>query len=482
MKKNRKELAFIFNPFIVLIFGMGCSYVSSYAQSGGTNRNIALIITIFAFLFLWFLVSFLWLKNHKKRRNHVKKESTTFEKVRKWWLPFALLTIYSILLVTCVNVYHSATNLQGHLAYILQDLKTKRKVEFVHANIYNDGIKGLLTDIDSKLPLPEELYIQNDFRLSFLPDGQITSLYVTLFGLNENDETKSFIVSYDYESSNKIVIDNSDPIKVLYDEKRKLQPLVDGLEFIPLQETATSLHADVVELYYEGYRSWGYNTEGIVYYDEKGTFFPPDQVIDKIVGYTISVYDPDDSEGIPVRFMDPSLREEIASEDVENVDEGNDEYESFLTDDLGYQLTVADVALGSRFYVLNRTTNGGETWENVNPDPFMGDAGISSGVVFINENVGFITLSMDGNDSNELYRTSDGGITFEMVTLPAIEIPLTDTEIYKPYDFSEFPYESKEKLLLTVGQGQDGDYNGGSKILYESKDKGETWEYVKEIK
>ncbi|EEM38701.1 hypothetical protein bthur0004_53640 [Bacillus thuringiensis serovar sotto str. T04001] len=35
---------------------------------------------------------------------------------------------------------------------------------------------------------------------------------------------------------------------------------------------------------------------------------------------------------------------------------------------------------------------------------------------------------------------------------------------------------------MLVGQGADGDYNGNSSILYQSKDQGETWEYVKEVK
>ncbi len=35
---------------------------------------------------------------------------------------------------------------------------------------------------------------------------------------------------------------------------------------------------------------------------------------------------------------------------------------------------------------------------------------------------------------------------------------------------------------MLVGQGTDGDYNGNSKALYQSKDKGKTWEYVEEVK
>ena len=35
---------------------------------------------------------------------------------------------------------------------------------------------------------------------------------------------------------------------------------------------------------------------------------------------------------------------------------------------------------------------------------------------------------------------------------------------------------------MLVGQGADGDYNGDSSALYQSKDNGETWEFVEEVK
>lgn len=44
------------------------------------------------------------------------------------------------------------------------------------------------------------------------------------------------------------------------------------------------------------------------------------------------------------------------------------------------------------------------------------------------------------------------------------------------------PIKEGENLNILVGQGSDGDYNGGIKALYKSKDQGKTWEYVKEAK
>lgn len=38
------------------------------------------------------------------------------------------------------------------------------------------------------------------------------------------------------------------------------------------------------------------------------------------------------------------------------------------------------------------------------------------------------------------------------------------------------------ELYLNIEQGADEDYNGNSSLLYISKDKGKTWEYIKVVK
>ena len=48
---------------------------------------------------------------------------------------------------------------------------------------------------------------------------------------------------------------------------------------------------------------------------------------------------------------------------------------------------------------------------------------------FLNETLGFIALSHSGGSPAELYRTEDGGATFERVTLPAVEVPLTGRDV-----------------------------------------------------
>lgn len=54
----------------------------------------------------------------------------------------------------------------------------------------------------------------------------------------------------------------------------------------------------------------------------------------------------------------------------------------FLDEQNGWRLVVVDAAAGSRFYVMERTADGGDTWERINVDPFDNQAGIAEGVIF----------------------------------------------------------------------------------------------------
>lgn len=76
---------------------------------------------------------------------------------------------------------------------------------------------------------------------------------------------------------------------------------------------------------------------------------------------------------------------------------------------MGWRFKILDAAAGSRFYGLQQTTDGGNTWEMINEDPFVGNIGVSEGLVFYDENNGIIGLTCAGQDWSNLYRTTDGG-------------------------------------------------------------------------
>ena len=58
----------------------------------------------------------------------------------------------------------------------------------------------------------------------------------------------------------------------------------------------------------------------------------------------------------------------------------------------GWRLVITDAAAGSRFYVMEKTMDGGSTWECINDDPFSGQLGVAEGLIFYDETLGLQEL------------------------------------------------------------------------------------------
>lgn len=239
---------------------------------------------------------------------------------------------------------------------------------------------------------------------------------------------------------------------------------------------------DKYEVSYSGKRNFEYSQEGIEYIDSNGNMKNDKYISSNMTGYIVSLYIPGkESEYCPIRYN--------MVRDLENISEGlNVNYQSdeglekyFLSDDEGYELLITGSSLGSRSYSLYGTYNGGETWNIINEDPFNGDMGTADGMTFINEKLGFLSLSKSGGEYGVLYKTGDGGNSYTKVEIPTRNISLINGKCYNPFVFPKIPYEENGVLYLTVGQGSIGDYNNGVVGLYESKDYGETWEFVREM-
>ena len=61
-----------------------------------------------------------------------------------------------------------------------------------------------------------------------------------------------------------------------------------------------------------------------------------------------------------------------------------------------YQMIVEDAALGSRFYGLIKSTDGGAHWQVVSSDPFGGQMGGSVEFTFLDEMFGFCDAFHNG--------------------------------------------------------------------------------------
>ena len=100
------------------------------------------------------------------------------------------------------------------------------------------------------------------------------------------------------------------------------------------------------------------------------------------------------------------------------MDESNGTMYFFLDEQNGWRLVVVDAAAGSRFYVMERTADGGDTWERINEDPFDNQAGVAEGVMFLDDNFGIAGLAGASQSDSTLYITKDGGRSFGEIKLP----------------------------------------------------------------
>ena len=143
-----------------------------------------------------------------------------------------------------------------------------------------------------------------------------------------------------------------------------------------------------------------------------------------------------------------------------------------------YQMIVEDAALGSRFYGLIKSTDGGAHWQVVSSDPFGGQMGGSVEFTFLDEMFGFATLSHNGGDAAVLYVTEDGGKHYEQVEFAHKTYTDSIGNIVAPYDYPKMPYEKDGVIYVLCGQGADGDYDGGDSLhlaRYRSEDYGHSF-------
>lgn len=493
MRKNKDiKRAIILNPLVIIIYGLACYYLAELARYGGVKRRVPIIIFMLSLLIIWFIYSFFKMRKQKSKSNQIElsKDSLKMIQTSKWWFGLTVLAFIFITSYTGYDIYQSAIPYNGKLSWVIQQIRSEREVPFTRKNIYEDGLLGLIEDVNQKVELPDELYLSNEVDLSFTKEGQITKFYGFIYGKNTKGETDTFLLSYDEKKNQNLQIYLDNYLEATYDKDKLLQPLIDGLEVIPLDEIFKELDVELFELNYAGFEVSPNNMEWKnQYYNEEGLLDIPYST-DDYVGYSFKIHETDGSELAYLKFnfvsYDPvAIENYVEQKAKEEAQEADPNYfpeeaiaeEYFLNEKIGYQLVEIDAALGSRFYGLRKTEDGGLTWTMHNEAPFLDRTGIAAGLTFIDEELGFIALSHNGGNEADLFRTSDGGVTFEQVELPSVSVIQNGAE-FEPFDFPKMPIESNGQLILYVNQGADGDYQKDAKVSYVSDDRGQTFEFV----
>lgn len=451
----------------------------------------------------------------------MKRENTRKKYQLKNWLKAGMI----LLLVCLGGLYFFKTSERFQKS-------DEVKITLKHDNFFDDSVAGILEDLDNEIGLPKKIYLVNHFNVTFYATGEIAAIDTFFYGEDENGETRTYLVDYNRKKSSKMTVYINNYAKTDYEEDMCLTPLFELLGNIKVKERVDSWAEETKShtfgISYSGKRAFT-SADSLQVINAENTDTNGNSILSKVeyggevTGFavTFSTGGEENTGEIITYIINPKYisaavlaqqnrREQIdeakngagndKTDNTGNADPnavaGDDEEESgdgtpwtenredgsvyfFLDSNTGYRLLVADAAAGSRFYELEMTKDGGQSWNQKNADPFDGNIGVAEGIEFYNENLGVIGLAGASGDYSTLYLTQDGGKTFSMIELSmdeVTELPDTAAEYgfsISDYDYCKMPQQKDGKLIIKVISAM-GENDG---ILFESIDSGNTWNY-----
>ena len=451
----------------------------------------------------------------------MKRENTRKKYQLKNWLKAGM-----ILLLVCLGglyFFKTSERFQNN---------DEVKITLKHDNFFDDSVAGILEDLDNEIGLPKKIYLVNHFNVTFYATGEIAAIDTFFYGEDENGETRTYLVDYNRKKSSKMTVYINNYAETDYEEDMCLTPLFELLGNIKVKEQVDSWAEETKShtfgISYSGKRAFtsadslqvinaentdtnGNSILSQVQYGGEVTGFAVtfstggEENTDKIITYIINPKYTSAAVLAQQNRLEQIEKAKNSSGDVTGDNNGNkdngiisgsedeDGEEAtpwtenredgsvyfFLDSNTGYRLLVADAAAGSRFYELECTKDGGQSWNQLNADPFCGNIGVAEGIEFYNENLGVIGLRGASGAYSTLYLTQDGGKTFSMIELPMDEVTeLPDSAAQyglekSDYDYCEMPQQEDGKFTIKVISEQ-GETDG---ILFESTDNGNTWNY-----
>ena len=451
----------------------------------------------------------------------MKRESTRKKYQLKNWLKAGMI----LLLVCLGGLYFFKTSERFQK-------NDEVKVTLKHDNFFDDSVAGILEDLDNEIGLPKKIYLVNHFNVTFYATGEIAAIDTFFYGEDENGETRTYLVDYNRKKSSKMTVYINNYAETDYEEDMCLTPLFELLGNIKVKEQVDSWAEETKShtfgISYSGKRAFT-SADSLQVINAENTDTNGNSILSKVeyggevTGFavTFSTGGEENTDKIITYIINPKYTsaavlaqqnrlEQIekaknSSGDVTGDNNGNkdngiisgsedeDGEEAtpwtenredgsvyfFLDSNTGYRILVADAAAGSRFYELECTKDGGQSWNQLNADPFCRNMGVAEGIEFYNENLGVIGLRGASGAYSTLYLTQDGGKTFSMIELPMDEVTeLPDTAAQyglekSDYDYCEMPQQEDGKFTIKVISEQ-GETDG---ILFESTDNGNTWNY-----
>ena len=419
-------------------------------QYGGLRRHIPMlalgIIGLVGTVVLWLI---------SKRHN---QEVNSGDNGNKKLFYTEMILLIAATLLFGGRIVYSAVPYHGALSWKLDEWMRKKEVELEHNNLFEDGVEGILMDLDEDSSNDMTVWIDGNVNGEYSDDMRLSPMIEILNNSDWTSQVEAWAETFEEQQI----------YEILYMGRRSFSS-EEGLQYISGDadgdgtETGTGNFTQL--------RSGG-----------------------EIVGFEVSLHIPDLNSVTPVRYiMEPEyvsqqeLKQENTMQQVEDakdteswtVDQSDGTMYFFLDENNGWRLVITDAAAGSRFYVMEKTMDGGSTWECINDDPFSGQLGVAEGLIFYDENFGVAGITGASQSYSRLYVTRDGGRAFEEMKLPmdlVSELPQIAIDCgFTVEDFDYLNMPEKEDDTLTITVTTDAAEKDG--IVFQSTDYGATWEY-----
>lgn len=471
----------------ILFYFLGFYQLSLLAYYGGVRSHLPwLIISACLGLCFFFLSCFARKKGLIEKKKSKKQRN---------------IEIIAIGLVSCFfigRIVYAGMPYHGALSWKIEEWMNEREVTLKHDDLYQEGISGVLKDLDQALDLPDDLYVTHDFKITFNHQGTIENLETFLYGKDQQGKTQTYLVSYNRNLSRKMSVRMHGEANPTYQQDKRLKPFIDILAGADLREKVKTgmivSQQDRYILDYQGKQTYT-SSSGLMIVNGDARLLDSLKKGGAIKAYGASLSIPYASSQTPVTYLSAPVyvsqadveKEEVSSQAQEakkqkqwttNRNDGSMLF--FLNNKQGWRLFVSDAAAGSRFYSLAKTLDGGNTWKTCQEDPFQGQTGTSEGMLFFDEKLGVIGLANASQDHSSLYITRDGGTSFHEITLPMHNVktlPATAKTFHqtiKDFDYLEMPTykESVMKVRVMSEAGAQG------ALIFQSENEGKTWTYT----
>ena len=124
------------------------------------------------------------------------KKGDSVDRSRKQIVYIELAVIFAATIFFGGRIIYSAIPYNGALSWKVYEWTHKKEIMLEHNNLYESGVEGILSDLEEELKLPEELYISNEFQISFDEAGRIQHIDTFLYGQDKKGKKNTYLIEY----------------------------------------------------------------------------------------------------------------------------------------------------------------------------------------------------------------------------------------------------------------------------------------------